>query len=478
MILRYLALVCFSYAQFTPQPVLTTGSACLNGCLEDKSFVFAANNLRNFEKIIVNVDQFCRANEQLIRCSESCSEDDQIELSKKTVLSEYICKEKIEEFRLVKDCIQSQETDSVNQCSSDCGHPADANIQLDSSPSAVVNPFAFFDSITPVCRTIECIMKCSIAESNKKCAGTGDIFRDLGFKQVYDASERLQGDLENSSSAVAGQLAKIYLKALPEQCAFIINPAKYDSLFADQGDDLGSEMPTEIASLDEITTTDKPQEENADDGTPAETADGTWIFVSEPGIVSTTALSTEFDEQKITSTASSIDSTTSEFFMEPVNEPDLPLGPPSNGPADLAAHELEDGIAQPEHPVQIQIQPVPSQSDVEHIPEQDEPLSSTTLTPDESEVTQTATEIPSAVTELNEDGQSKIAADVKEQTTPAGTDSGDPEKTIVVVNDDNEIQNNQVHNEVRSPYHRKANAGCYQTPALVPVVAIALSFLL
>lgn len=453
---------------------MATGSACLNGCLEDKSFVFAANNLRNFEKIVINIDQFCRANEQLIRCSESCSEEDQIELSKKTSLSEYICKEKVEEFRLVKDCIQSQETDTVNQCSSDCGHPADANIQLDSSPSAVVNPFAFFDSITPVCRTIECIMKCSIAESNKKCAGTGDIFRDLGFKQVFDASERLQGDLENSSSPVAGQLAKIYLEALPEQCAFIINPAKYDSLFADQGDDLGSEMPTETASLDEIITTEQPQEEGADVRKPADIVEGTWAIESESHAVTTTPLPTEIDERKITSTVASIDSTTSEFFLEPVNEPDLPLGPPSNGPADLTTHDLEDGVAQPEHPVQIQIQPVPSQSDVEHIPEQDEPLSSTTFMPNESEIMQMTTEIPTTATELSEDEEGKVAVDVKEQTPTAGTTSNDPEKTIVVVNDDNEIQNNQVHDEVSSPYHRKVNAANYQTPTFVSVAAIAL----
>lgn len=59
----------------------------------------------------------------------------------------------LKEFRLVKECMESKEdTDNVNKCSTECEHPSDATIQLDSSPAAPVNPFAFIDSITQVCR--------------------------------------------------------------------------------------------------------------------------------------------------------------------------------------------------------------------------------------------------------------------------------------------------------------------------------------
>lgn len=47
--------------------------------------------------------------------------------------------------------MQLQEIDYVNQCASNCGHPSDAIIQIDSTSAAPVNPFVFIDSITPVC---------------------------------------------------------------------------------------------------------------------------------------------------------------------------------------------------------------------------------------------------------------------------------------------------------------------------------------
>ncbi|VDK41247.1 unnamed protein product, partial [Gongylonema pulchrum] len=140
--------------QIPPQPIVTTNSACLNDCLQHGSLVFAAANLRNFQKIILNIDQFCDTHEQLVKCAQSCSDEEQQNLAQRIVLSAYICKDKLEEFRLAKECVESQETDYVNQCANDCGHPASATIQLDSSPSAAVNPFAFFDSITPVCRSV------------------------------------------------------------------------------------------------------------------------------------------------------------------------------------------------------------------------------------------------------------------------------------------------------------------------------------
>ncbi|VDK75794.1 unnamed protein product [Litomosoides sigmodontis] len=123
-----------------------------------------------------------------------------------------------------------EDTDAVNKCATECGYPSDANIQLDSSSAAPVNPFVFIDSAAQVCLTLECVIKCSVAESNKICAGSGYLFRDVGFKQVQEASDKLQNDASNSSSATQ-QLIKQYLKTLPQQCIYIINPTNYDTTF-------------------------------------------------------------------------------------------------------------------------------------------------------------------------------------------------------------------------------------------------------
>ncbi|VDM45134.1 unnamed protein product [Toxocara canis] len=47
-------------AQIPQQPAVTTSSACLNGCFQDGSLVFVASDLRNFEKISINIEQFCK----------------------------------------------------------------------------------------------------------------------------------------------------------------------------------------------------------------------------------------------------------------------------------------------------------------------------------------------------------------------------------------------------------------------------------
>ncbi|VDN85521.1 unnamed protein product, partial [Brugia pahangi] len=173
----------------------------------------------------------CSTREQLLKCIQSCTNDEQEELRKNISLSDYICKDKLEEFRLVKECMGNQgDIDSVNKCSNECGHPLDATIQLDSSPFAPVNPFAITDSTTQICRTIECTIKCSIVESNKICAGSGYLFRDIGFKQVLEANEQLQNDALNLSSSTQ-QLTKIYLESLPQQCTYIINPTNYNMTF-------------------------------------------------------------------------------------------------------------------------------------------------------------------------------------------------------------------------------------------------------
>ncbi|KHN73216.1 hypothetical protein Tcan_12024 [Toxocara canis] len=483
-------------AQIPQQPAVTTSSACLNGCFQDGSLVFVASDLRNFEKISINIEQFCNVYEQLMTCTASCSEADRDQLARRVALSEYICRDKIEEFRLVKECLQSQGTETVNQCASDCGHPADATVQLDSSPSAAVNPFAFFDSISPVCRTLECIVKCSIAESNKKCAGSGDIFRDIGFKQVLDASGRLRSDLDNSSSSVAGQLAKIYLEALPEQCAYIVDPMKYDMLFAVHEEDLGSEVVTETASNEEFNApTTSPSITQSDDAVwvvPDSMSTRIFEFHIEGSSTERSSSSGEFPVKQMTTRSPSETSTNTAFVFEPVNEPDIPIGPPSLEPVkEESLHEIDAAAVQPEIPVQIQIQPVPNQPNVEHIVQLDEPTesmpssmvpqfdeqpsptsSATPLGITEAAVTESAT--TDSATEESEMSESMPTEETHETVT--GTGTNEAERTIMVVNDESEIANNEVRDEHHQPQQQKKNGATNSTPVWFAFIAFALLF--
>uniref|UniRef100_A0A9J2P203 Chondroitin proteoglycan 4 domain-containing protein n=1 Tax=Ascaris lumbricoides TaxID=6252 RepID=A0A9J2P203_ASCLU len=500
MILRVVVLhvtALLVYAQIPQQPAVATSSTCLNGCLQDGSLIFAASNLRNFEKIIINIEQFCSTYEQLVKCTASCSEADRDELARRAALSEYICKEKIEEFRLVRECIQSQDTETVNQCANECGHAAGATIQLDSSPSAAVNPFAFFDSISPICRTLECTVKCSIAESNKKCAGSGDIFRDIGAKQVLDANERLRNDLDNSSSPVAGQLAKIYLEALPEECAYIVDPVKYNTMFAEHEEELGSEMVTETASVEDFNmpTTTSPKSQPGD----------IWATVAVDDTISD-RVSTRIVELEIetsgtqrpispdrfltehVTTGSSVEATTTAFTFELVNEPEIPIGPPSFEPAkEDSSHEIVTAIAQPETPVQIQIQPVPNQSNVEHIPEVDEPNEpiANSMTPefDQQWPSSTMPDIK-AIESTTADATvvsttQKVAEHMPTEEVhdvAMATSSNEAERTIMIVNDESEIANNEVRDEHHEAQQQKTNGAMKSTPVGFAFVALTLLF--
>uniref|UniRef100_A0A8R1XN41 Chondroitin proteoglycan 4 domain-containing protein n=2 Tax=Onchocerca TaxID=6281 RepID=A0A8R1XN41_ONCVO len=224
-------------AQILPQPIVIANNPCFNDCLKERSLIFAADNLRNFRKIILHIEEFCDTQEELVKCTELCPNEGYEELAAKTSLSTYICKDKLEEFRLVKECMEKQDADSINKCSTECGHPSDATVQLDSSPASPVNPFVFNDNTTQICRTTECVMKCSIMEFNKICPGSGHLLREIGLKQVMEASKHLQNVASNSSSP-SQELIKIYLEILPQQCNYLIDISHYNMTFEqDEGID-------------------------------------------------------------------------------------------------------------------------------------------------------------------------------------------------------------------------------------------------
>ncbi|KAK0414017.1 hypothetical protein QR680_007110 [Steinernema hermaphroditum] len=398
------------------QPVLTTSSACLNGCFQEGSRIFAASNLNNFETIVKNVDEFCGIFNDLMKCGQGCSDDDQAELKKRVsvTVSSYICTQKLDDFKSAKECMRSQDSSGLEGCSEGC-RMTDSTLQLDSTSTSIINPFVFYDSIGPVCDKVKCTIKCAIGEINKRCASAGDLFKDLGYKQVLEASARVHRDAANESAPIASQLAKIYLEALPEKCKFVIDPEIYDETFTEK-EETGSDVVTKIV----------PAVLLSDD-------DGTIEAVTPLANKETVVIESSHEENKteplksmeVEGDTAVTPTTTTTFEFEPVNEPEDPVGPPSKEAAtDKPDVTINPSDVPEETGVEIQEQPVPSPASIEPVPEQDQPEQTTTPLP--SENNESETEKPEVA---------------------EGEISGAPEHTIHVVNSENEqeVGNNIVH---------------------------------
>ncbi|VDO78603.1 unnamed protein product [Onchocerca flexuosa] len=46
-------------AQILSEPPVITANLCLIDCLKERSLLFAADDLRNFRKIILHIEEFC-----------------------------------------------------------------------------------------------------------------------------------------------------------------------------------------------------------------------------------------------------------------------------------------------------------------------------------------------------------------------------------------------------------------------------------
>uniref|UniRef100_A0A1I8AHI8 CPG4 domain-containing protein n=1 Tax=Steinernema glaseri TaxID=37863 RepID=A0A1I8AHI8_9BILA len=423
------------------QPVLTTSSACLNGCFQEGSRIFAASNLKNFETIVKNVDEFCGIYNDLMKCGQGCSEEDQAELTKRVsaTVSSYICTQKLDDFKSMKDCMRSQDSSSLESCSEGC-HLTDPTLQLDSTSIAIINPFVFYDSIGPVCDKTKCTLKCAIGEINKRCASAGDLFKDLGYKQVLEASARVHRDAANESAPIASQLAKIYLEALPDKCKFVIDPEIYDETFTEK-EQVGSDVVTKIVPAVLLSDDDGKIEAV----TPVAHKETLKPESSHEEVTTATEQPKSVEVEGDTASKGPSPTSTTVFEFEPVNEPEDPVGPPQKevatdkpGPT-ISASDLPE-----ETGVEIQEQPVPSPASVEPVPEQDQAEQTTTsATP--SETTEKETEKP----------------EVAEGEINAVT-----EQTIHVVNEENE---HEVGNNI---VHEPASA---QNTAVASVLSVALS---
>lgn len=253
--LLHLILFTVAYAQTQP----SKSNECVESCLKsDPTLLSHGNNFGIFENITRNIDNYCRNYQQIIQCSEACSDEGRTELRQKLLLDEYICIEKVEEFRVAKDCVQSQEVDSINQCLKACAYPTDSTLQLEIPDlSDDVNPPEYINALSPRCRSLECTLRCSVGKMNQKCAGSGELLKEVGKKQIMKTRQRLQATRNEtfpSDESTQGQV-----KNIPEQCAFLMDPDKFDNLFTEE--EWGAEMPTEVATVEEVVTT-TPEDRN------------------------------------------------------------------------------------------------------------------------------------------------------------------------------------------------------------------------
>lgn len=200
----------------------------------------------------------------MTKCAENCNENDRAILLQRTLVDEYICVKKIEEFRVAKECVQSQDSGTIDQCSTSCSYPTAKAVQLGIiTLTEAVNPAAYFEALSPTCRSLECTIKCSVKELNKKCAGSGELFKEVGKKEVTETNTRLQASQNDSNTPIEGHIAGVFLDAVPDQCAYLTDPEKFDTLFVEE--DYGAEMPTQVATMyDELATT-TPQGDTEED---------------------------------------------------------------------------------------------------------------------------------------------------------------------------------------------------------------------
>ncbi|KAE9416695.1 hypothetical protein Angca_002112 [Angiostrongylus cantonensis] len=234
MILVWLLSLLFTstYGAAIPsQPVIPTTSACLQGCFESGSLVNAAFDLLNFKSIAMDIENFCSINEALLNCGRGCPAEIQPELEARTHASSFMCNDKIEEFRMVSNCLKGVD-DITFKCATECEVPTVIPFRLDSSPAASVNPTVFLDGIAGICRRQICHVRCSQSTFNKECPGAGDLFMDIARHQVQSGIDTLVRESTNENLTTARLMTENYVKNLPEDCAFLKDLVQFEKVFA------------------------------------------------------------------------------------------------------------------------------------------------------------------------------------------------------------------------------------------------------
>ncbi|CAJ0590019.1 unnamed protein product [Cylicocyclus nassatus] len=243
------AIIAAAYgASIPPQPVIPTSSVCLQGCFESFSVVNAAFDLFNFKSIAVDIEQFCRINADLLKCGRECPAEQIRELEARTEASSYVCLDKIEEFRLVSDCLEKAD-DMTEKCALQCEVPREVPLRFDSSPASSINPTVLLDGAGRSCKNHICVMKCAQKGFNDACPGAGDLFKDLAKQQVRSGSERLAEDSNNDNVTTVKVMAESYLRNLPTECSFLKDVEEFNKVMEPETTKESEANVTTIASV-------------------------------------------------------------------------------------------------------------------------------------------------------------------------------------------------------------------------------------
>lgn len=264
-------------AAIPSQPVIPTASACLQGCFESGSVVNAAFDLLNFKSIAMDIENFCSVNEALLKCGHGCPEEFLPELDARTHASSFMCGDKVEEFRLVSNCLKGID-DATLKCAAECEVPTVVPFRLDSSPAASVNPTVFLDGISGICRRQVCHVRCSRSEFNKECPGAGDLFMDIARHQVQSGIDTLMMESTNDNQTTARIMTENYVKNLPSDCAYLKDLGEFEKVFAPAEDNKESkefEASTMMSSDRMVATTEEETDDDVESTEPTKEKDGT-----------------------------------------------------------------------------------------------------------------------------------------------------------------------------------------------------------
>ncbi|GMT08405.1 hypothetical protein PENTCL1PPCAC_30579, partial [Pristionchus entomophagus] len=223
MLLRILLVAATAYGAAIPQ-----NPSCLEKCLVAGGIVGAAADLNFFKSVAVDINNFCNVYTALLKCASGCSQDDLNLVMKHTQHASYVCKEKLEEIKTVHDCLESDTTDPLSDCSKVCEVTEHVPLRLDSTATAPVNPNVPAEGTGPLCGKQMCVLKCAREQLNKQCAGAGDLFKEIARHQVEIGWDMLQAQSENTNDTASQLVALSYLANIPEKCVYLTNLETFD----------------------------------------------------------------------------------------------------------------------------------------------------------------------------------------------------------------------------------------------------------
>ncbi|CAJ0576965.1 unnamed protein product, partial [Mesorhabditis spiculigera] len=138
-------------------------------CIENRDSIVAANDLRNFRRVVVDEENFCKNYADVSKCGAECQEE--AELTEKIRMASEICRQK--DLGAARGCLEKDEEEPVNS------HHI-------------------------------CVLQCSTRLLSTACPAAAQLFKDL-----------LKFQINNGVQGMEAQKSKAFFAALPEECNFM-----------------------------------------------------------------------------------------------------------------------------------------------------------------------------------------------------------------------------------------------------------------